>query len=678
MANKDDHYDLEIPLDASVVEGFKPEQALKVAVVDVRGNITSQTVKLSDKGTGTARFALPQRSTLEVLVGPETASDDELVKLQTIKVQVSAKQWKDTKLRLSPVIISSFYWYWWLRWCRTFTIQGRVVCADGSPVPGASVCAYDVDWWWWWSSSQQVGCAVTDASGAFTLQFRWCCGWWPWWWWRLRHWQLEPKLSEHIHEVLQRDPAFPRPPQPSPEPSLGVFEQLLSQGGKPTRPPSSEVDLAALPSLREQLVTRLPGSLELERLRVWPWWPWEPWWDCNPDIIFKVTQDCGETKVIVNEQFSDARWNIPTALSVTLVANDQACCIKEPPPPEGNCLVLASVCNDLINTIGGNFGAPATPEGFLNPGAVAVYGDRPYAGAISIEGLFGTTANVDYYEFEYTTTPANAASWQPLPAVSAGGFTRVYWSGGFVPASFPFTIIDGRNVIESREHWESLNGPQLWVQNRDLLMVWLTENNFADKTYYLRLIGYDEANSKLTNPRILPVCDTEKDNGLVITLDNRTSSLEPEADIVDVRINGASAGPCSNVDARQGGVLDVDFVAYDEDDHLAYYSLIATYGKNLAVDLLLVAGATLTPLALGTIPAALQVGPDYGQASGQGAPSPAWAGGGLQLHIPDLHKAFPETCCYQLELRVYKRTVANCDHNYSHNKLSYYSLTVVV
>jgi hypothetical protein len=147
---------------------------------------------------------------------------------------------------------------------------------------------------------------------------------------------------------------------------------------------------------------------------------------------------------------------------------------------------------------------------------------------------------------------------------------------------------------------------------------------------------------------------------------------------VDVRINGVSAGPCSNVDATDGGVLEVDFVAYDVDEHLAYYSLIATYGKNLAVNLLTAAGATLSPVALGATPAADFVGPNYGAAQAQGAASPHWRAGGLRLTIPDLRNAFPETCCYQLELRVYKRTIVSCDSNFTPWKLSYYSLTVVV
>ncbi len=62
----------------------------------------------------------------------------------------------------------------------------------------------------------------------------------------------------------------------------------------------------------------------------------------------------------------------------------------------------------------------------------------------------------------------------------------------------------------------------------------------------------------------------------------------------------------------------------------------------------------------------------------QGAAAPYWRGGGLRLRIPNLRGAFPQTCCYQLELRVYKRSVASCNYNYTPSKLSFYSLAVVV
>ena len=59
--------------------------------------------------------------------------------------------------------------------------------------------------------------------------------------------------------------------------------------------------------------------------------------------------------------------------------------------------------------------------------------------------------------------------------------------------------------------------------------------------------------------------------------------------------------------------------------------------------------------------------------------SPTWKGGIITLTITDLHKAFPETCCYQLQLYAHKRTVVSCDHSlWGHTNLSEYSFTVVV
>ena len=686
-------FTLDIPLDASGIEGFTPDAPVKVALVGAKGVVAAKTVDLDKEGHGEASFEFEQHpGGLRVVVGPADADDDELVNLQTIARDLPLRAIIGPKVRLAPIAISAYYWHWWRRWCRTFTIRGRVLCADGSPVPGAKVCASDVDVWWWWSSRQQVGCATTDASGAFSISFRWCCGWWPWWWWRTHFWQLEPSLVERISPVIARAPHL-KLPSPSPRPSLHIFDQLTAPNTLPTAPASPEVDLAALPALRDKLLAQLPASPEFEQIGIWPWAPWNPWWDCTPDIIFKVTQDCqGQERVIVDEGFANARWNIDPVTDVTLTASQEACCLHGDPTPEGNCMVISTVCyNDLINTIGGNPGAPPAPVGFLNPGAAAVFGDRPYAGTVRIEGLFGSGANVDYYEFVWATIPGGP--YGVMPPAAAGGFARTFWGPplgsapgtppSFNNVSFAFAPMGGRLVVESREHYEATHEPatwgttRFWVYNRDVLINWQTANTFADDTYYLQLVGYSETGGELGEAQVLPLCDTETPNGLALTIDNSTSDLEPACDIVDVRINGVFAGPCSNVNAKEGGVLTVDFVAYDEDAHLAYYSLIATYGKNHAVNLLGVPHS-LTPVALGAIPAADFVGPDYGAALGQGAASPKWSGGGLRLTIPDLRNAFPETCCYQLELRVYKRTVVNCDHDFTPAKLSFYSLTVVV
>ena len=735
------NFRLQVPLDASEIEGFTPDRPVKVVIQGSDGTTSSQIVRLDKGGQGRATFTfLEHPGALRIVVGPEDASDEELLGMQTLGLEVPARDWRDRlELALPPIRIPAYYWRWWLWWCRTFVIEGRVLCADGSPVPGATVCAYDVDFWWWWGSYQQVGCATTDASGTFAVTFRWCCGWWPWWWWQHRFWSLEPILAERIMPVLQRELMLQSPPAPSPQPDLAIFERLLEQNDlvppqlQPTRPttgrPMSKAasviarvkeqaagqllgaqvafNPALLDALGERLRERLPLVPELERLHLWPWWRWQPWWDCTPDIIFRVTQDCqGQETVIVNEGYWDTRWDIPTNLNVTLVASNQACCIEPDDGPEGNCMVITQACSTMVYDIGGNPGAAAAPPGYVNPGVIATLGDRPFAGTIPISGVFGDGAGVDYYEFEWSTTPGGP--WTAMPPLAVTGFARGYWGPvlpagpiGFHSASFPVTNVSGRNVVESRQHFEANNGPgtwgltRFWTYNRDELIVWLTENTFADGTYYLRVTGWDLAGGNLVNPRVLPLCDTNDDNGIVLTIDNRiapgpgaghpttpdhlcgtgtvhTCTTEPDTDFIAVSIDGAPVAACAVIDAKAGGQLEIDFLAHDPDGHLAYYSLQATYGENLAVDLLGLPSATLTPLT------AAQVGPTYADARAQGAVAPTWHGGTFRLTVTNLAEAFPKTCCYQLELRAYKRNIVSCDGGLPFNNLSEYSLTVVV
>jgi hypothetical protein len=203
---------------------------------------------------------------------------------------------------------------------------------------------------------------------------------------------------------------------------------------------------------------------------------------------------------------------------------------------------------------------------------------------------------------------------------------------------------------------------------------------------------------------VIPVCTTERDNDLVLTFDNQVidpvghpadhncggihvCTPEPDTAFLAVRIDGQLVEACDTVDAASG-TLEIDFLVTDTDEHLATYSLIATYGVNLSVNLLNRPGATVTPLLAGTF-----TGHDpgnssgtYGVALGQGATAPHWAGGRFRLTLP-AGLAFPEPCCYQLELRAWKRTVVgtssgnlvfSCEHGMAHANLSEYTLGVGV
>ena len=764
-------YTLTIPLDASGIPDFKPDQAVRVSAEDAKGKISEQVVKLDPKGKGSATFTFEGApGPVHVIAGPESATAKELKNLQTLNVDVSAAQWaKKNELALTPIIIPPFYWSWWLRWCRTFTIRGRVLCADGSPVPGANVCAYDVDWWWWWLSEDLVGCATTDATGSFSLTFRWCCGWWPWWWWSLRFWRLDLLLAERILPLIHENATLPGLAVPTPKPDLSIFEKMLaspprSPSGVPLPAPAPRLPLAnpslsanvlttagrqaltkaldptALAGLRTKIVQMLPpATADIQKLKIWPWFDWAPWWDCMPDIIFKVTQNCdGVESVIVAENVFDVRPDIPTALDVTLIANDKACCIHNPPPPpEGVCALLSGVCSetspgDLAINIGGNYGAPAAPEGYQYPGAAGYGSDRPYAGTLSIFGQFGLGAAVDYYEFEYSDN--GGVTWNVMPpgAVAAPG--RVYFGPPlFGEPAFPpvravpntLSIINGRQVAESRTHLESTHGAatwglaHFWVSDWNELIDWITDaTTFPDNTYRLRVRTWTAANLAAyvagDDPgplsTLLPICDTKQENFLVLTLDNRLDpdpshptanhpcgagtvhecTREPDTRFIAVKLVQAGhpdidLKACSIQNKRPGDLLQIDFYAHDPDGHLAYYELFATYGDSLSTGVLGIGGlgyslaagapyaAVPTPLV---IPSAAQVGPDYGAAVLAGAVRPYWYGGALRLTV-SAAAVFMEPCCYQLVLRAHKRTLTCGDEGFwVHWNLSEYSFMI--
>ena len=89
-------------------------------------------------------------------------------------------------------------------------------------------------------------------------------------------------------------------------------------------------------------------------------------------------------------------------------------------------------------------------------------------------------------------------------------------------------------------------------------------------------------------------------------------------------------------------------------------ALFVAEGANvIAVDL----GGDIVHLWSGTLP--------------QTAAAPTWTGGAIRLSIPAT-VAFPESCCYQLELRAYKRTIVNCQANNAHRNLSERSFQVTV
>ncbi len=724
---------LEVPIDVSDVEDLKASETVSVAAVDPKGRLVAGKAKMGRSGKTAVKLVFDKKPAgVRLYVGPGTSDPEELPMQDSLELQIPASRFRRvTSLTLEPIFIKRRLWFAWRLWCRRFKVSGRITCPDGSPVPGAEVTAFDVDWCWWWLSKQTVGTTTTDEHGYYELEFIWCCAWRPWWWWHRRHWRLEPGLIDRIKPILKLNPELPRPPKPTPTPDVGVFERMLEEHRRPVRPVRPErperpvltphlpaipaFDPTELSTLRQPLLERLPQVEELSRLRIWPWYPWYGWRDCAPDLIFRVTQDCGEdeVRVLVDENFLQTRWNVGTHTTVDFIAAD-ACCIDDTPQPEGDCLNLTSACRREFSAIGGNpTAAIVAPEGYYHPGV----GDNPFGGVVTIYGDFGTGAAADYYQLQWYDPSAPVGDrWQELPPGSMGGFNRRFY-GPELPAgpiathtaTFPVQVVDGRRVIESRQHfqanngngtWENLApGNRWWTGNKTLLARWLTDGFFADGTYRLRIVSWELQTDGTLAPvtpddgRVLGICgsdDLSVPHEMVLTIDNRIildpaahddecgpgtvhiCTDEPETRILKAEIvdaggaHKADLAACSEVEVVSTDKLRVEFRASDVDGHLSRYDLKVTFGNSQARLLTgpgRVAGANTVALG-GAV-----LGPFYSDALGNGAASPIWHGGDYAVEVP-VDSVFEITCCYQLELRARKRTIVSCSGHELHRNLS--------
>lgn len=723
-------------LDLSKIEELDKNLPLKVAAVKNGTIIGSTKVDLAEQEDMTSipvkvEYYTKERKvplSVNLMVGPDVP-DEEFLFTGPHKRRISGKaDWKNFVFDAKKVVIPKLIYPWWWRWCRTYTIRGQVVCPNGKPVPGAQVQAFDVDRFWWWWRKDKVGSAITDTNGNFEIKFRWCC--WPWLWpWPhlpfllqkkfripdkktnifIKDWIIDPRMVEKIKDLIEERVQIKPIPRPDPVPDLRMFEQLLCdlEEVKRAEPePRMVVTWKTLEPTRKSLVRLLPDALELKCLRVWPWWPWP---DCKPDIIFKVTQDCIEPdKVIYEEDSYDTRWNIPTILNVTLIA-ENACCADIIEPPEGTGFKFGNVGCKPVMYIGGN--DPDSPvvsdlEGYANPGS----SDNPFGERLRITGVFCEDADVDYYKVQYSTD--GGSTFEDMTEAMLNNFNRIFWGPplGSPPGTAPrWNVvpfikqeISGHLVFMTREKYEQDNDPaswgvtRVWTSNTDLLIRWIT-NNLPDDLYILRVVGYNiDASGNLINERVMPTCavDPPVDEILKLRLDNRIigdhppsttehpcgpgyvhiCTVEPDCDFITVVKNEGSAdekevGPCDILRINASDMITIHFNASDKDGHLMRYRMTAHYGESGYVDLL--AAGTLSPDPTNPL-----YGPTYDLALAQGASRPHWFGGNFKLEVRG--SAFPTCCAYLLKLRAWKRTFDGCTSPYHfHWNVCEYSFTII-
>ncbi|MRV72488.1 hypothetical protein GJ700_12290 [Duganella sp. FT92W] len=684
-----------------------------------------------------ARWPCPVR----LLVGPDI-SDMELMAIDTVAIEVDlgpprARDRADASatesgkesdndgaaedIALAPLSVGALavtpaLYFCWLFCCRTYTIRGRMVCRHwyydphtghyrfcDAPVPGATVEAYDVDRFFIWYRRDFIASAVTDINGNFTIRFRWCClRWWPW---LLQHWAIDPDLVAQVHALLNRHGIALPPLPPGPDPDPVYLQQIAAQAGLAQRAPAAMVPgVAGEPVSAENLLSVLPPSAELAALHVWPWWDRA---DCAPDVVFRVTQLCdGQVRVIHSETNAQTRWDIPTSLHVTLLANQLACCLpvcRDPECPE--CLQVTFVGCTTVNQIG----VTAGPPDLRGYALAASAGDRPFLGNLLIRGAVGS--DVDYFKVQVSR---NGGPWNDLPVPAFAGFSRSYWDGSNpVPAPAPaFTPIlkNGETVIITRRHYEDLHpalprfgGSVIWF-DYDTLFYFNTLASGAltpDALYELRFVGY-AANAAddliLSSARLLPGCGQHGTESVFIRIDNQAMAHmpptplhpcgpgsvhlctnEPDCYIRKICINEGTPAQycisaCDILRLAESDTLTIHFTvsvpATAQDGHLGGYTLAAEYGVSLAFDI-----GTGLHGAFAPDPT-FEVGPDYLSALGQGAPRPHWYGGDYKVTLRG--SDFPVCCAYLLRLRAWKRTTDGCsDPRYVHHNTFEFAFTVL-
>lgn len=723
---------------------YKPELELRVAVV--REDSVLGSVVLKPAGAKQRRLPFEVEFTppllpgarrpcpVVLLAGPNLA-DREFLALDTVRHVVDlgaaperaaarAAAATTAPLKIGAVAVDASIYRCWLLCCRTYTINGRIVCRHwqydprrrrwgfcDEPVPGAMVEAWDVDRFWWWSWRDEIASAVTDVNGNFHMTFRWCClRWRPW----LRpNPAIDPETLARIQQLLAAAqlPLPSIPPGPDPDPM--VFQRLL--GGAASLPgpllAAATQGTAGLPAVQQPAATLsaqalralLPASPELAALRVWPWWEWD---DCAPDVVFRATQRCdGRVSVIYEESNAQTRWDIPTTLNVTLIANDQACCLpscRDPECPE--CLTLTWVGCTPVDLISTNAGPPDL-RGYARVAVADAdpWKDNPFFGSLQIRG--GVGWDVDYFKVQISR---DGAPWVDLPVPAFAGYARRYWTGGGFSPYIDFSPKNnsGQTVIMTRHHYEQLNpglpqfgGQVLWDDYDTLFYFDSTQPGLTpDGLYALRFVGWAaDAADKLiaASERILPTCGQDTAERVDLRIDNQARvhpapslggpckiphglecnpvtlscglihqyTVEPDCYIREIWKNEGQPGQscvaaCDIVRLEPTDTLTIHFSvtcpATVQDGHLGGYWLRAEYGASQAF-YIVEAGGGVGTLAGDPTP---EFGPGYSQALAQGAPRPQWYGGDFKvtLHGSD----FPLCCAYLLRLWAWKRTTNGC------------------
>ena len=600
---------------------------------------------------------------------------------------------------------------WWI-WCPEYTVSGTLQTAAGCPI-GAQVTVYNVTSGVSGLVETPIITVPTDANGNFTASFNWCSSrfcWWPcgpyWWhcwpWW----WELDIlAVIENVERRLQvQAPGTPKVAlsnlaplrQPSAADLMTGVGFAASRAGAELQPDSARTALIA-------------SKFADARIReIFPW----RWWCCdNPNIVFSASQ--GTTTILNEDPNTSTRWCFASGQTVSLTGNNQSL---------GACPVQT----------GGDCGFAWTAVGGEPPNAVLVenismgYADGPggacsnlaFAGSLNLNGVFpgDCTAFYQVLAGPWDGDPARGGSspvtYQPL-SENLVNYVTIWRDALGFPVQYkvalgPCSFNGYDNLYVTLSQRQSTTNPAAVLTQignfqtlgpKDFVMGWAYPDLVLTAPagdlispavtggVSLSVVPFDITGTPI------PAADFDMGPDLTLTVDTTplTSATVDwvhvfNADNSKAKQTAASSAVCPAYQITPGGYALIHTTVIDNAGHLCEYFIQTQYGDGLYAPAnpsdrdYAQAVSTFTP------PSGSQF---YGVDAGYGAPNdlplpppppqvPAAAnwtfvGGGDTIRVN-----IPESCCYDFQLWVSKRTTDGEDSPCGQWNPSFQTVNIIV
>lgn len=344
-----------------------------------------------------------------------------------IKIDFSNQQ-------ISDIVIDP----WWL-WCREYTVSGTLLTAAGCPI-GAEVTVYNVTSGVSGLIETPIVTVPTAADGSFTATFNWCSSrfcWWPCWpfWWGCWPWWWELDILAVIENVERRLPLQ----------SAGTPQVSLSNVAPLRQPNTADLmtgvglagSRASVELKPDNARTALIASKFADpRIReIFPWW----WWCCeNPNIVFSAAQ--GTTVILNEDPNTSTRWCFASGQTVALTGNSESL---------GACQVgTGGKCGFAWTAVGGE-----PPDAVLVENISMGYANGPggacsnlaFAGSLNLNGVFSGDCTSFYQVLagEWSGNPARGgsspASYQPL-SENLVNYVTIWRDGIKLPVQYELAL----------------------------------------------------------------------------------------------------------------------------------------------------------------------------------------------------------------------------------------------